>query len=163
MVCDNCKNIVPDDSEYCPFCGSSVKLIENEKIITSDLQRGYSFLELKCWKKATEIFETAIVNNDNKAIAYLGRLLAKLKLSDIDDLAFCNKDLSKYDDFKMAVKYADTDLKQQLKACFQNNLENKKENDKTTNETLRKVFIVIWGLAAILLVILVLLLLISLG
>ena len=115
MICKQCNNNVPNDSEYCPFCGNVVenKIVQDE--VVSEIEKGYTYLELKEWKKAKDIFDFAIVNNDNKAKAYIGRLLAKLKLSDLKELSSINKELTKFDDFKLAIKYADEDYKQQLK------------------------------------------------
>ena len=118
MICKQCNNNVPNDSEYCPFCGN---IVEQETIQTntiSNVDKGYTYLELKEWKKAKEIFDFAIVNNDNKARAYIGRLLAQLKLADLESLSDTSEKLTKFDDFKMAVKYADNNYKQQLKKCY---------------------------------------------
>ncbi|MBE6750075.1 MAG: hypothetical protein E7560_02810 [Ruminococcaceae bacterium] len=118
MICKQCNNNVPNDSEYCPFCGNIVEKVIVETNAVSDIEKGYTYLELKEWKKAKELFDFAIVNNDNKAKAYIGRLLAKLKLSDLTSLSSVNKKLTKFDDFKMAVKYAEDNYKQQLKKYY---------------------------------------------
>lgn len=115
MICKQCNNNVPNDSEYCPFCGNIVEKVIVETNAVSDIEKGYTYLELKEWKKAKEIFDFAILNNDNRARAYIGRLLVKLKLSDFASISSVNKKLTKFDDFKMAVKYADDNYKQQLK------------------------------------------------
>lgn len=116
MICRQCNNNVPNGSEYCPFCGNIVETIQTNRI--SDIEKGYTYLELKEWKKAKETFNLAVLNNDNKARAYIGRLLAKLKLSDSASLSSLNKKLTEFDDFKMAVKYADDNYKQQLKSYY---------------------------------------------
>ena len=118
MICKQCNNNVPNDSEYCPFCGNIVEKEITQANNISDVEKGYTYLELKEWKKAKEIFDFAIVNNDNKAKAYIGRLLAQLKLADLESLSAINKKLTKFDDFKMAVKYADDNYKQQLKKYY---------------------------------------------
>ena len=118
MICKQCNNNVPNDSEYCPFCGNIIEKIIVRSVPVSDIEKGYTYLELKDWKKAKEIFDFAIVNNDNKAKAYIGRLLAKLKISDLASLTSVNKKLTKFDDFKMALKYADDNYSQQLKKYY---------------------------------------------
>jgi len=118
MICKQCNNNVPNDSEYCPFCGNVVEKVITESNVVSEVDKGYTYLELKEWKKAKDIFDFAIVNNDNKAKAYIGRLLAKFKLSGLESLSGSNKKLTEFDDFKMAVKYADDTYKQQLKNCY---------------------------------------------
>lgn len=82
------------------------------------LNHGYLLLEDGEWEKAKELFDFAIMNNDNKARAYIGRLLAKLKLSNLESLASVNKKLIKFDDFNRAVKYADDNYKQQLRKYY---------------------------------------------
>lgn len=114
MICKQCNNDVPNDSEYCPFCGNIEEKEIAESISVSDIEKGYTYLELKEWKKAKEVFDFAIVNNDNKAKAYIGRLLSKLKLTDLESLSNINQKLTKFDDFETAIKYADYDYKKQL-------------------------------------------------
>lgn len=116
MICKQCNNKVPDGSEHCSFCGNISETIQTNR--NSDVEKGYTYLELKEWKKAKEVFDFAIVNNDNKSRAYIGRLLAKLKLSDLASLSSLNKKLTEFDDFKMAVKYSDDNYKQQLKKYY---------------------------------------------
>ena len=118
MICKQCNNNVPNDSEYCPFCGNIIEKEMTQANTISEVEKGYTYLELKEWKKAKEIFDFAIVNNDNKARAYIGRLLAQLKLADLESLSDTSEKLTKFDDFKMAVKYADNNYKQQLKKCY---------------------------------------------
>ncbi|MBR7133168.1 MAG: hypothetical protein IKD04_06505 [Clostridia bacterium] len=118
MICKQCNNTVPNDSEYCPFCGNIVEKSITEANSVSDVDKGYTYLELGEWKKAKEIFDFAIVNNDNKAKAYIGRLLAKLKLSDLESLSAINKKLTKFDDYKNALKYADDNYKILLKKYY---------------------------------------------
>lgn len=117
MICKQCNNTVPGDSEYCPFCGNAVQKVTDESNFISEVDKGYTYLELKEWEKAKAIFDFAIVNNDNKAKAYVGRLLAKLKLMDLESIFNINKKLTQFDDFKMAVKYADESYKKQLENC----------------------------------------------
>lgn len=118
MICNQCNNKIPDDSEYCQFCGNIIENKTVESTTVSDVEKGYTYLELKEWKKAKEIFDFAILNNDNKAKAYIGRLLANLKLSDLSCLSSINKSLTKFDDFNLANKYADEDYKNLLDKCY---------------------------------------------
>lgn len=145
MICKQCNNNVPNDSEYCPFCGNIVKKEITQANTISDVEKGYTYLELKEWEKAKEIFDFAIVNNDNKAKAYIGRLLAKLKLSDLVSLSSVNKKLTKFDDFKMAVKYADDNYKQQLKKYY--SLVEEKINLKKAKSKKRAIISLISGVS----------------
>lgn len=112
MICSHCNNNIPNSSEYCTFCGNVLETVQEDNV--SNVDRGYAYLELKEWEKAKKIFDFAIVNNENKAKAYIGRLLADMKLSDFEKLATLNKKLTKFDDFNLALKYADDYYKQLL-------------------------------------------------
>lgn len=161
MICKQCNNNVPNDSEYCPFCGNIVEKVIAETNPISDVDKGYTYLELKEWKKAKEIFDFAIVNNDNKAKAYIGRLLAKLKLSDLPSLSSVNKKLTKFDDFKMAVKYADDNYKQQLKKYY--SLVEEKINQKKAKSKKRAIISSISMVSLIVLLVLTYFVFIPLG
>lgn len=87
----------------------------------SYLEKGYSYLELKKWKEAIKEFDLSIVNKESKAEAYMGRVLAKLKLSSLEDLEKCKKSFYKDSDFKYALKYADEEYKKQLEEYEKNN------------------------------------------
>lgn len=161
MICKQCNNNVPNDSEYCPFCGNVVekKIVQDE--VVSEIGKGYTYLELKDWKKAKDIFDFAIVNNDNKAKAYIGRLLAKLKLSDLKELSSVNKKLTKFDDFKMAIKYADDNYKQHLKKYY--SLVEEKISQKKVKAKKRAIISSISGVSLIVLLVLTYFVFIPLG
>lgn len=133
MICNKCNNTVPTDSEYCPFCGNVIEINSARNEVISFLEQGYTYLELKNWKKADQAFEYAIVSGEGKSRAYMGKLLAKLKFTDTDTLSQKAINLNKYDAFKMALKYADETYKAELfrylEECNQN-LEVKKQKAK---------------------------------
>lgn len=110
MRCVRCNNILPENGKYCLFCGKAINEDERCKTI-SNVDKGYSYLEIKEWKKARKAFDLAIVNNDNKSKAYIGRLLARLKIYDISSITNSKISLTKYDEFNLALKYADDDYK----------------------------------------------------
>ncbi len=114
MICDKCKKEIPDDSEFCAFCGSVVEIVPAVNTEITETDKGYKYLEMKKWKQAKEMFQTSIVNNENVSKAYMGNLLAKLKISDLIKLSQKSKNLYKYDDFKLALKYADENYKNKL-------------------------------------------------
>ncbi len=113
MICKNCNKEIPNDSEYCSFCGNVV-----ESVIPSNntlgLERGYTYLELKQWNDAEQFFRAAVIDGENKAEAYIGKMLARYKTDSIESLAASGKKFSSDDDFKFAVKYADAEYAKKL-------------------------------------------------
>jgi len=116
MICKNCNKEIPNNSEYCSFCGNVVQDIACSGV-PSDLSKGYTYLELKQWKDAEQFFRNAIIDGDNKSEAYIGKMLAKYKTDSIENLAERAKKFSSDDDFKLAIKYADTEYADYLKEC----------------------------------------------
>lgn len=120
MICKNCNKEIPNDSEYCAFCESAIENIVAMSKTTPDaaaLKKGYTYLELKQWKKANEIFEAAIVNDECKAEAYVGKMLAHYKVDSIDFLVAKGKKIKSNNDFNLALKYADSEYANYLKEC----------------------------------------------
>ncbi|MBQ2237672.1 MAG: hypothetical protein II317_06185, partial [Clostridia bacterium] len=128
-ICENCGEKNPEDSEYCQYCGKKFEVLEIKKNYNDIVDKGFAYLELKQWKKAKELFDLGIINDEDKAKAYIGRLLSKLKLTEIEYLSKTNKELTKFYDFKMALKYADKDYKEILKKIILCTEQNKKLKD----------------------------------
>ena len=116
MICKNCNKEIPNNSEYCSFCGNVVQSAISAGI-SSDLSKGYTYLELKQWKDAEQFFRNAIIDGDNKSEAYIGKMLARYKIDSIENLAESGKKFSSDDDFKLAFKYADGEYAKYLKKC----------------------------------------------
>ena len=114
MICKNCNKEIPNNSGYCSFCGNVVQSAISAGI-SSDLSKGYTYLELKQWKDAEQFFRNAIIDGDNKSEAYIGKMLAKYKTDSIENLAERAKKFSNDDDFKLAIKYADPEYADYLK------------------------------------------------
>ena len=70
-------------------------------------EKGYGKIKSKKWKEGTKIFDEVINIDPKYAPAYIGRLLAKLKYKKITYLIGHSKHLEKYDDFNMALKFAE--------------------------------------------------------
>ena len=119
MICKNCNKEIPNNSEYCSFCGNVTQSVISAGI-SSDLSKGYTYLELKQWKDAEQFFRNAIIDGENKAEAYIGKMLAKYKTDSIENLAESGKKFSSDDDFKLALKYADGEYAEYLKKCALN-------------------------------------------
>ena len=116
MICKNCNKEIPNNSEYCSFCGNVVQSAISAGI-SSDLSKGYTYLELKQWKDAEQFFRNAIIDGENKSEAYIGKMLARYKTDSIENLAERAKKFSNDDDFKLAIKYADPEYADYLKEC----------------------------------------------
>lgn len=123
MICNQCNNTIPADSEFCSYCGNMIK----KQLQKSNVEKGFAYLELKQWDKANALFDASIVDGADKSRAYIGRLLSRLRLAEFSALATVKKDLLKYDDFQMALKYADAEYEEQLNNCLE-------QNDKTRKE-----------------------------
>lgn len=119
MICKNCNREIPNDREYCSFCGNVVEsaILSND---TTDLNKGYTYLELKQWKDAEQFFRNAIIDGDNIAEAYIGKMLSRYKSDSIEGLVASGRKFSSDDDFKLALKYANGDYGEYLKKCALN-------------------------------------------
>jgi len=113
MICKNCNREIPNDSEYCSFCGNVAESVISLNS-ASGLKKGYTYLELKQWNDAEQFFREAIINDENTAEAYIGKMLARYKADSIENLAASGKKFSSDDDFKFAVKYADSEYANKL-------------------------------------------------
>ncbi len=113
MICTNCNSEIPNDSEYCSFCGNVVESVISSNN-TTGLKKGYTYLELKQWNDADQFFREAIINDENIAEAYIGKMLARYKADSIENLAASGKKFGNDDDFKFAVKYADSEYGNKL-------------------------------------------------
>ncbi len=116
MICKNCNREIPNDSEYCSFCGNVTRSVIPSNNASS-LKKGYTYLELKQWKDAEQFFRDVIINDENVAEAYIGKILARYKIDSIENLAASGKKISSDNDFKLAVKYADDEYANCLKEC----------------------------------------------
>ena len=116
MICKNCNREIPNDSEYCSFCGNVAESVISLNS-ASGLKKGYTYLELKQWKDAEQFFRNAIIDGDNKSEAYIGKMLARYKADSIENLAASGKKFISDDDFKLALKYADGEYAEYLKKC----------------------------------------------
>lgn len=116
------------------------------------LERAYIFLETQNWKKATEYFEKTLDLEPQNAEAYLGKLLAELKLSKKEDLKKSQSKIDSQENYILSLKFADTDLRNYLIGCsdeINNRLLNKKQETKKNR---KEVAIIAWILLSILII-----------
>ncbi|MDE6005191.1 MAG: toll/interleukin-1 receptor domain-containing protein [Oscillospiraceae bacterium] len=91
------------------FLQQTVVTKENANI-SSLLKRVFLFLEDGDWKKANEYCERVLDIDPECAEAYLGKLMAELNVEKKEKLPLIEKDFSRLDNFKKAVRFGDTEL-----------------------------------------------------
>jgi len=75
------------------------------------LKRAFMFLEDGEWKKADELCEQVLNQDPENAQAYLGKLMADLKVRKQDDLKDCKEPFDDNSNYKKAVRFGDEKLK----------------------------------------------------
>ena len=78
------------------------------------IDRGFMALEDGEWEKADGFFEQALNFDAKIAEAYLGKLMAELKVRKQEDLADCEKPFDEYNNYNKAVRFADEKLSKTL-------------------------------------------------
>jgi len=79
------------------------------------VKRGFLALEDGEWEKADEFFEQALNQNAEDAQAYLGKLMAELKVSKEENLIECKEPFENMSNYQKALRFADDNLKKTLK------------------------------------------------
>jgi len=98
------------------------------------VKRGFLALEDEEWAKADEFFEQALNQNAEDAQAYLGKLMAKLRVKSQDRLADCAEPFDTQNDYKKLLKFADANLKNTLLG-YLNTI-----NERNKNAEIEKVY-----------------------
>ncbi len=80
------------------------------------VKRGFLALEDGEWEKADEFFEQALNQNAEDAQAYLGKLMAELKISKSEKLAKCKEPFENRSNYQKAIRFADEALKKTLES-----------------------------------------------
>jgi len=90
------------------------------------LERAFMFLEDGEWKKADEFCERVLNLEPRNARAYLGKLLAELKVTNLDELKNCGDSFENSNNYKKCRRFADDSLARRLESYLQA-ISNKKE------------------------------------
>ena len=103
------------------------QILINTENIEASLKRAFLFLEDEEWETAEEYFDSILDIDPEKAEAYLGKLMAKKRVSQKD--AIINQDDSFFGDklFKRALRFADETFKDELESYQSKKAQN--END----------------------------------
>lgn len=93
---------------------NKVVVESNNTDIAPLLKRAFIFLEDSNWKDADEYCERVLDLDPECAMAYLGKLMAELKVNKQDDLAKLETPFNENDNYKKAIRYADNKLSEKL-------------------------------------------------
>lgn len=97
------------------------------------IKRGFLAIEDGEWEKADDFFEQALNQNAEDAQAYLGKLMAELKVSKEENLIECKEPFENMNNYQKALRFADDNLKKTLKGYVLSISErNKLEQTRTT-------------------------------
>ena len=93
------------------------------------LERAYIFLENSEWKKADEYCDRVLDAEPRNAMAYVGKICADLKVNHEADLSNHKHPLDDMPNYKMALKYADTNYRDQV-AGYNKTINNRLEKER---------------------------------
>ncbi len=124
-------------------------VVENGNINTAALlERAFMFLEDGSWQDANEYCEKVLDQNPKDARAYLGKLMAELKVRKQEDLKDCEKPFDTLNNYQKILRFADPALADTVKGYIsfitERNLNARYENalsdfeDAGTEEAFKK-------------------------
>ena len=135
--CRKCGSKLVEGSEFCRKCGAPVSSGDNslksflskeesnsipfesiidlrDKAINPRIVRAFLFLEDSNWEKANQYLETVLDEEPTNALAYLGKVMVKNKITAIEDLKNCAELLPNDNDFQRAIRFSDKELAEKL-------------------------------------------------
>lgn len=155
MICKHCNSQILDDSLFCNICGN--KIIENDSVTNENcctfdinkqldkdtsqvvfaggtnieplLKRILIFLEDKNWTSADAYCEKVLDIEPENVMAYLGKLMAELHVSEEEELRNNSTPLDSMINYQKALKYADSCYKKKLEG-YNNLIINRIEEDR---------------------------------
>ena len=95
------------------------------------LKRGQLALDYGEWSNADSFFEQALNVNAEIAEAYLGKLLAELKISKPEELKNCEDSFENSNNYKKLIRFADSSLTEILKGAISSIAERKYTDEMT--------------------------------
>lgn len=102
------------------------------------IKRGMLSLEDGKWEEANGFFEQVLNENVEEPRAYLGKLMAELKLNFENEFVDNEDDFSHSDNYKKAIRFGDSDFKKKLenynKQSFYNKAFHKMNHSKNEND-----------------------------
>ena len=97
------------------------------------LKRSFMFLEDGEFDRADEFCEQVLNRDPENAQAYLGKLMAELKVETIDGLVECKEPFEENVNYKKIIRFGDAKLKERLSAIIDSIIE-RNESDRIENE-----------------------------
>lgn len=123
------EKILPRQKET-PAAGEALVIQQAAASTAPLLKRAFMFLEDGNWARADEFCEQVLNIDPENAQAYLGKLMAEMRVSKQDDLKNCRQPFLASNHFQKAIRFADAELKAALNGYI--------DFIKTRNENARK-------------------------
>ena len=134
MYCKKCNNQVPDDSQFCPFCGNQfirvkVEVEQPSAPVThatepmvmptntdpeAMLKRAFLFIEDGLFERADQYLELILDQDPENARAYLGKLMIDLRVNTQEQLAEQEQPFDRNGNYVKAVRYGDEKMANML-------------------------------------------------
>ena len=124
LNCNSCSKLIPDDSEFCPFCGNkiihkTVTFSENSEQLhlyqpEALLKRAFLLLEEGLFDKADAYLEVVLNQDPENAEAYLGKLMVDLRVETQEELKDCSLPFDNKGSYRMIMRFGDESLKTTL-------------------------------------------------
>jgi len=122
--CNTCGKSIPDDSEFCPFCGNQIVRASDEHTDSSEqlhlyqpsalLTRAFLFIEEESFDKADNYLEAVLNQEPENAQAYLGKLMVELHVKCKKGLINCDTPFDSSKNYQKIVRFADKMLVDEL-------------------------------------------------
>lgn len=122
--CNTCGKSIPNDSEFCPFCGNKIMHTPDERTESSEqlhsyqpsalLTRAFLFIEEESFDKADNYLEAVLNQEPENAQAYLGKLMVELRVKCKTDLINCDVPFDGNKNYNKLVRFADKMLVDEL-------------------------------------------------
>ena len=111
----------------------------NTATVDSLLKRAYIFLNDRNWRSAEEYCEKVLDMDPENAQAYLGELMAALRVAEKSELANCRLPFDTHKNYEKVLRYGDAALVSELRGYIKHiNTRNKEElQSKVYNEALK--------------------------
>jgi len=146
VECPKCKGSLHVDQDvdkiFCMYCRAEVTVKKSTSggTATSEslIKRGFLLIEHRDWEKALEVLDQAANIDPENAQIYLGMLLAETRIEKESWLDTHKTPLSRYKSYQKVIRFADSDLKQRLKA-YNTTITKRLEENKRRSEEQQKI------------------------